>query len=326
MPEGIRRERIDIYPEGYNEEEWELLSDKLCERKVVLHRKPAEYVAIEYVIHKAVRKDDIERTNRCAAAPQTPIAKSYAGLTVLTNLMVGKYVDRLPFYRQIEMMKRLGMDIPPATVSDWFKDVADLLRPLYYRIRDLVMDTDYIQADETTMPIVDDEKHRTVKGYLWQICAVTRKLLFFHYDKGSRSKDVALGLFAHFMGALQTDGYAVYDYYEGKDGVLCLNCWSHTRRGFDRSMNNDAARSKYAIEQIGLLYEVERKADDENLTCDERRDLRMRLAVPILQTFEVWLKNEASKVLPKSPWAGLSTMRSPTTTACAAMSSTAGTG
>lgn len=66
-------------------------------------------------------------------------------------------------------------------------------------------------------------------------------------------------------------------------------------------MSNDAARSKYAIEQIGLLYEVERKADDKNLTCDERRDLRMRLAVPILQTFEVWLKNEAPKVLPKGP-------------------------
>lgn len=100
--------------------------------------------------------------------------------------MVGKYIDSLPFYRQIEMMKRLGRDIPPATVSDWFKDVADLLRPLYYRIRDLVMDTDYIQSDETTVPIVDDEKHRTVKGYLWQIFAVTRNLLFFHYDKGSR--------------------------------------------------------------------------------------------------------------------------------------------
>lgn len=112
---------------------------------------------------------------------------------------------------------------------------------------------------------------------------------------------MALGLFAHFRGALQTDGYAVYDYYEGKDGVMCLNCWAHTRSGFDRSMNNDAARSKHAIEQIGLLYEVERKADDENLTFDERRGLRMRLAVPILQTFEVWLKNEASKVLPKSP-------------------------
>lgn len=77
IPDSIRRERIDIYPEGYNEEEWELLSDKLCARKVVLHRKTAEYVAIEYVIHKTVRKDDIERTNRCAAVllrPQLPKA------------------------------------------------------------------------------------------------------------------------------------------------------------------------------------------------------------------------------------------------------------
>lgn len=64
-------------------------------------------------------------------------------------------------------------------------------------------------------------------------------------------------------------------------------------------MSNDAACSKYAIEQIGLLYEVERKADDENLTYDERLDLRMRVAVPILQTFEVWLKNEATRSFPR---------------------------
>lgn len=64
-------------------------------------------------------------------------------------------------------------------------------------------------------------------------------------------------------------------------------------------MSNDAARSNYAMEQIGLLYEVERNADDENLTYDERRDLRMRLAVHILQTFEVWLKNEAPRSFPR---------------------------
>lgn len=301
LPENLRRERFDIYPKGYNEQEWELLPDSFNETKIVLHRKPAEYFIAEYILHKAVRRDDIERTINSAPVPQTPVAKSYAGSTVLANLMVGKYVDSLPFYRQIEMMKRLGMNLPPATVSGWFTDVADLLRPLYFRIRELVMDTDYIQADETTVPIVDDEKHKTVKGYLWQVVSVMRKLLFFHYDKGSRSKDVALGLFAHYRGALQTDGYAVYDYYEGKDGVLCLNCWAHTRRGYDRALNNDKARAEYAISQIGLLYEIERKADDDNLTYDERKELRLRLATPILQSFEAWLMNEAPKVLPKSP-------------------------
>ena len=147
------------------------------------------------------------------------------GFSVVNEAEVGVFLELscliydpvdigLPFYRQIEMMKRQGMNIPPSTINDWFFDVADLLRPLYFRIRDLVMQTDYIQADETTVPIVDDEKHKTVKGYLWQVCSVMEKLMFFHYDKGSRSRDVALGLFAHFRGALQTDGYAVYDYYE----------------------------------------------------------------------------------------------------------------
>ena len=301
IPEGIRRERMDVYPEGYNEQEWELLPESFDERKEVLHRKPAEYFVIEYVIHKAVRRGDMERTIRCAATPQTPIARSYAGSTVLAGLMVGKYVDCLPFYRQIEMMKRMGMNIPPATISDWFADVADLLRPLYFRIRDTVLGADYIQADETTVPVVNDEKHRTVKGYLWQVCAVTQKLLFFHYDKGSRSRDVALGLFAHYNGALQTDGYAVYDYYEGRDGILCLNCWAHARRGFDRALGNDEARAKYAIGQIGLLYEVEHMADEEEMDCNGRKDLRMRLALPVLQNLEAWLKAEAPKVLPKSP-------------------------
>ena len=301
IPENIRRERIYIYPEGYNEQEWDLMPESFNEIKVVLQRKPAEYYAIEYVMVKAIRKDDEIRTIHSAPVPQTPIAKSYAGASVLANLMVGKYVDCLPFYRQIEMMKRQGMNIPPSTINDWFFDVADLLRPLYFRIRELVMQTDYIQADETTVPIVDDEKHKTVKGYLWQVCSVMEKLMFFYYDKGSRSRDVALGLFAHFKGALQTDGYAVYDYYEGKDGVLCLNCWAHARRCFDRSLNNDQARANYALEQIGLLYEVERKADDEQMDHEQRRELRMRLALPILHNFEAWLTSEVSKVLPKSP-------------------------
>ena len=301
IPENIRRERIYIYPKGYNEQEWDLMPESFNEIKVVLQRKPAEYYAIEYVMVKAIRKDDEIRTIHSAPVPQTPIAKSYAGASVLANLMVGKYVDCLPFYRQIEMMKRQGMNIPPSTINDWFFDVADLLRPLYFRIRELVMQTDYIQADETTVPIVDDEKHKTVKGYLWQVCSVMEKLMFFYYDKGSRSRDVALGLFAHFKGALQTDGYAVYDYYEGKSGVRCLNCWAHARRCFDRALNNDQARAKYALEQIGLLYEVERKADDEHMDHEQRRDLRVRLALPILHNFEAWLTSEVSKVLPKSP-------------------------
>ena len=282
-------------------EEWELLPESFDEISEVLSRKPAEYYVIRYVRHKAVRKNQVDRPIETAPVPLLPIAKSYASAELLADLMVGKYADHMPFYRQIEKLKRDGISLPPPTVNDWFLEVADLLRPLYYRIRELVLGSDYIQADETTVPIINNEKHRTVKGYFWQVRAVILNLLFFHYDHGSRGKEVALGLFAHFSGAMQTDGYAVYDIYEKKDGVLSLVCWAHARRFFERALSNDKARAELALEKIRLLYEVEREADDKQMSYEERRQLRMDVSVPILMGFEAWLQAEAPKVMPKSP-------------------------
>lgn len=301
LPENLRREVVEILPVGYNPEEWELLPESFDEVTEVLAKKPAEYYVIRYVRKKAVRKGQVDRPLEVAPVPLLPIAKSYACSSLLADLIVGKYVDHMPFYRQIEKMKREGISLPPPTVNDWFLDVADLLRPLYYRIKDLVLASDYIQADETTVPIVRDEKNKTVKGYLWQVRAVMQDLLFFHYDHGSRGKDVALGLFAHFSGAMQTDGYAVYDIYESKDGVLSLVCWAHARRYFERALNNDKARAELALEKIRLLYAVEQEADDKQMSYEERRQLRMDVSVPILMGFEAWLQAEYPKVMPKSP-------------------------
>ena len=301
LPENLRREVVEMFPVGYNEQEWELLPESFDEVTEVLCRKPAEYYVKRYVRHKAVRKGQADRPIETAPVPPLPIAKSYASPSLLADLMVGKYVDHMPFYRQIEKLKRDGISLPPPTVNDWFLDTADLLRPLYYRIRDLVLGSDYIQADETTVPIINNEKHKTVKGYLWQVRAVMLDLLFFHYDHGSRGKEVALGLFAHFKGAMQTDGYAVYDLYEDKKGVLSLVCWAHARRYFERALNNDKARAELALEKIGLLYDVEREADDKNLSYGERSRLRMEVSVPILMGFEAWLQAEYPKVMPKSP-------------------------
>ena len=303
LPDNLERRPVHFYPEGYigHEDEWILLPDSFNEVSEVLEREPATFYVRQIIRHKAIRKSDIDRTIEIASMPALPIAKSYGGASVLANLMIGKYADHIPFYRQLEMLKRLGIDIPPATLNGWFLDVADLLRPLYYLIRDKVLASDYIQSDETTVPVINNEKHRTVKGYLWQVRAIMLQLMFFHYDKGSRSKDVALSLFAHYKGAMQTDGYAVYDMYDKKDGVLSLVCWAHARRYFDRAVNNDKARAEYALEQIGLLYEIEKEADNRQLDFNGRRDLRLRLATPILKMFEVWLKNEYPKVMPKSP-------------------------
>jgi len=299
LPESLPRQECHIYPDHLDLEKWSELEPEITE---VLEREQARWYVRRIIRHKYALKDkslDVEKQIITAPMPVLPIAKSYAGATVLADISIDKYVYHLPFYRQIQMFQQQGITISPATLNGWFQNVADLMRPTYYRLMEMVLSSDYIQSDETTIPIIDNEKHKTVKGYIWLVRAVMRDLVFFHYDHGSRAQKVALHLFKDYQGVIQTDGYAVYDMYENKKGVLHIGCWAHSRRRFDEAVKEDKARATYALEQIGLLYDVERRADQENLTDEERADLRSRLSYPIMVAFEKWMVNEYPKVLPK---------------------------
>jgi transposase len=299
LPESFPREECHIYPDKIDLEKWTELEPEVTE---VLEREPSRWYVRRIIRHKYVLKDkslDVEKQIITAQMPVLPIAKSYAGATILADIHIDKYVYHLPFYRQIQIFLQQGISIAPATINGWYKDVADLMRPSYYRLMELVLSSDYIQSDETTIPIINNEKHKAIKGYIWMVRAVMRDLVFFHYDHGSRAQKVALQLFKDYQGVIQTDGYAVYDIYENKKGVLPIGCWAHCRRRFKESLKEDESRASYALEQIGLLYDVERRADHEQLSYEERADLRSRLSYPIMVAFEKWLVNEYPKVLPK---------------------------
>ena len=299
IPENIPRVEEHLYPENIDTENWIELEPEITE---VLEHKPQEFFVRRIIRHKyALRNKSIpvECPILTATLPDLPLAKSYAGASLLAELMINKYVNHLPFYRQIQMFKQLGVSLPAATVNDWFKQTADLLRPLYYRLKEIVLGSDYIQVDESTLPIINEEKHKTVKGYIWMVRAVLTDLVFFHYDHGSRAQKVVIPLLKHFKGALQTDGYEVYKMYEDKKGVLPLGCWAHARRKFEEALKEDKVRAEYALAQIGMLYDVERRADVEKLSFEERSDLRCRLSYPIMVAFEKWLVNEYPNVLPK---------------------------
>ena len=304
LPENLPRKEVHLYPEGMDKDAinpaiWVELEPEVTE---VLEREPAQFFVTRIIRHKFVLKDksqNIASPVVTATMPALPISRSYAGATLLADLSIDKYVNHLPFYRQLQMFQQLGISIPAATVNGWHQEVADLMRPVYYRIREMVLQSDYIQSDETTIPIINNEKHKTVKGYLWMVRAVMEDLVFFHYDQGSRAQKVALELFRDYQGVIQSDGYAVYDMYETKKGVLPIGCWAHCRRKFTEALTEDKARAEYALEQIGLLYAVERRADEENLSYEERSDLRSRLSYPIMVVFEKWMVSEYPKVLPK---------------------------
>lgn len=180
--------------------------------------------------------------------------------------------------------------------------LADKLYPLYYWQMQQIPGSDYIQIDETPIRITD-VPGKSRKGYVWAVRSTSGKAppgCFFYYDKGSRSADVAIKLLRDYQGAVQSDGYAAYNIYEDKKGVLLLGCLAHVRRKFEEAARSGVSEAGTALEYIRLVYELEanlkgRDADDDTIVSE-----RQAKAYPILQVFEKWLVEAYEKTTPKS--------------------------
>ncbi|MDF1561368.1 MAG: IS66 family transposase [Bacteroidales bacterium] len=307
LPEHLRREEEVIEPEGIDEN-WVRIGEEVTEQ---LENKPGELYVRRIIRPKYALKKDLqlvhevsgeegqEKAVKIAPLPLLPLPRSNAGASLLAELIMSKYMYHLPFHRQLAMFKLEGIKIPASTVNDWFVGCGDLLRALYYRLKEIVLESDYIQVDESTVPVINNEKHRAVKAYLWVVRSVMKNLVFFHYDKGSRAQRVVIELLRDYKGAVQTDGYEAYSIYENKKGVLLLSCWAHARRKFNEALKEDQSGATYALEQISLLYGVESMAEDQELDYQQRAELRSRLAYPILLGFEKWIVSYMPKALPK---------------------------
>jgi len=306
LPDHLRREIEVIEPEGIDDN-WERIGQEVTE---ILEHTPGEFFVRQivrpiYALKKELQQsEDVsgeDRTSKnvkTAALPLLPLPRSNAGASLLAELLLGKYMYHLPFHRQIELFKHAGVSLPASTVNGWFMASSDLLRAMYFRLRELVLSSDYIQVDESTVPVINNKKKRAVKAYLWVVRSVMDKLVFFHYDKGSRAQKVVIELLHNFQGAVQTDGYDAYSIYENKKGVLLLGCWAHARRKYTEALKEDKSGAEYALEQIGMLYKVEAMADDQDLDYAQRAELRQRLAYPILVAFEKWVLNYIPKTIP----------------------------
>lgn len=304
--EGLRVEETTIEPEGINFEEYVCIGAEETNR---LAYKPAEFfvkrtIRKKYALKNQLTELEDEREKRpsvvIAPLPDSPIHKCMADTTLLTEIIIQKYLYHLPFHRQIARFGDLGVRISSSTVGDWFSQSCELLRPLYDHLRRRVLSTDYIQVDESTLPVIDNEKRRAVKGYLWVVRNPDNGEVFFHYDRGSRSEKTALVLLHGFNGAIQSDGYQVYNRFEVLDGKLMLGCWAHARRKFDEALVENKKLATEALLQIQSLYAIEREADEMGATLEQRGELRRTKAYPLLVIFEKWLYDNYTTLLPQS--------------------------
>lgn len=264
----------------------------------VLEYKPGKLYVNRYIRPKYVMPDN--KSIVIGELPSMPIPKGNAGPGLLAHITVSKFIDHLPFYRQVQQFKREEVQLSESTLNGWFSAGCNLIEPLFEKHKKIVQGVSYLMADETPIPVLTKDKPgATHKGYLWAYYSPVERLVLFDYQK-TRSREGPLEFLKDFRGILQTDGYEVYKIFDQKPEITLLACMAHARRKFDEAIKNDKVRAEFMLKLIQKLYGVERKAKEHELSYQERKALRMDEANSVLEEMYIWLKQEIIKVLPQS--------------------------
>jgi transposase len=239
---------------------------------------------------------------KTAPLPAQPIPKSLASPGLLAHITVSKYQDALPLYRQEQILQRIGVDIPRATLANWMIKAGTLIQPLINLLQDRLLSADILQMDETPVQVLKEPgKTAQSKSYLWvqRGGPPAHPIVLYHYDPG-RGAEVARRLLEGFSGYLQTDGYAGYHAAVAAHGLTPVGCMAHARRKFMEAVKAQGRNKKRGKAHRGLtliqkLYRIEKQA--RQLSPEDRHEQRQRQAKPILDEIRAWL----DQVLPQVP-------------------------
>jgi len=302
LPAHLPREEEIIEPEGLPEDAIKI-GEAVTE---ILEYKPGVMYVRRIVRPKyklaanASKADSLTTEILVATLPSQPIPSGNAGPSLLTYLFISKYIDHLPYYRQVQIFNRAGIKLSESTISGWFKAVCKLLEPLYEELRSQILASEYLMGDETTIPVQSSNKPgATHTGYMWVYRSPMRNLVMFDYQKNRSGKAPAV-LLKDYQGALQTDGYAGYEQFENNPDITLIGCMAHVRRYFERALDNDKSRAQHALTEIQKLYAIERQAQEDQLTIEETLILREQQSIPVLNDLHSWMKDQYAQVIPKS--------------------------
>ena len=269
----------------------------------VLEYVPARFRVIQHVRAK-LACPECERIVQMPA-PSRPIERGLAGPGLLAHILVSKYADHLPLYRQAQIYAREGVDLERSTLAEWVGGCFRLLDPLVEALARYVMAAEKLHADDTPVPVLDPGRGRTKTGRLWTYVRDDRPAastdapaVLFRYSpdrRGERPKEHL----APFAGILQADAYAGFGYlYEGGQ-IREAACWAHARRAFyELHQANNSPIAAEALQRIGALYAIE--AEIRGRPPDQRAGLRQARAGPLLESLREWLRHTLTRVSKKS--------------------------
>ncbi len=278
------------------------------EQHPILEHTPGKVFVRVIVIpkYKVPSALDSDKTQIIAApVPQRPLSKCFAGASLLAQMLVDKYCDHLPLYRQIKRFERGGISIPYNTYIEWTGKAIKLLSVMGDALLKELLQSGYIHADETRLKVLlgkESSKERKIHdGFIWSYHSSIKNLVYFDYQPGRGTKHT-IGILRNFEGILQTDGWHVYEGIAAKqNNIIQICCMAHARRKFTDAMPYNKELAEYALTRFQDIYEVEQRCKEKKLSYDQIAEVRQREAAPILNELHEWMLAQYKTQLPSAP-------------------------
>jgi transposase len=302
IPGHIERKYIDMHPDDLPQdaEHFDTIETEQLEYD------PAKLFATVYRRYKyKCSKPDGSTEFYIAPLPEEK-DKSLAAPSLKAHVTIEKYQWHTPIYRQKQKFAQSGIMLSENTIGDWINGTCRSLTAIYNALRESIVKPacGYMMADETHIDVLDSEKIKGKKahiGWMWSYCNPVDRLVIFEYHKGRGNKN-ARPVLQNYKGYLHSDGFNVYKHYGSQPGVTHVCCNAHARRKFYEAKLTDRVRSEHALMLYSKLYGIESYSNDQNLSFDERRQIRQEKSVPIFNELAAWVKEEIPR---------LTTLRSP---------------
>ena len=265
---------------------------------------PAQLKVIQHVRPKYA-------CNRCdegvviAPMPTLFLPKSMAAPRLVAYTIISKYQDHLPLYRQEKIWQRMGIEIARNTVCGWIMAAAEVCMPMRSALMKSLITSGYIQADETPLQVMDEPNRKnTSLSYMWlyRSAIPDKPVVLFDYRE-TRQARWPKEILCDFRGHLQTDGYKGYDWVDKESDIIHLGCMAHARRPFAELVKlakKSVGTSHQAVAYFQKLYAIEKIARAGQFTHEQRYQLRMEKAKPILEEMKGWLDQSLRHAVPQS--------------------------
>jgi transposase len=303
LPENLPREEVIIDLEE---------KDKVCIHDGANLKKIGEEVSekLEIIPAKVFVKKTIRYMYACpccdegmktAPAPKSLLPKTMASPSLVAYMIIAKFMDGLPLYRQEKIYARIGVTLTRQSMARWLIEVSQKLIPLYNLLQENLLSRHYLNMDETTVQVLkEDGKKATSKSYMWvRYASGINPIVLYDYSP-TRSGQVPIELLEGFSGYLQVDGYDAYNGACVKYNLTRLGCMDHARRKFKDAFNTSGGKDigKRGLVFFKSLYKIE--DDIEKLTPDEKKKARQEKSKPILEEMKKWADEKRPKITPKS--------------------------